>query len=115
MPAIGQFHSSEEYYSTYFHELTHWTGHQSRLNRDLKGFQCDKEAYSKEELIAEMGAAFLCGKFGIEETLDNSAAYLKAWIKVIKGDKRLLITASSKAQKAVDYLEELTEEKAKAA
>jgi len=106
MPAIGQFDSSEEYYSTYFHELIHWTGHGSRLSRELKSFRCSKTSYSKEELVAEMGAAFMCDRFGIEGTLDNSAAYLQSWLNVIKADKRLLMAASSKAYQAAEYLEQ---------
>jgi antirestriction protein ArdC len=107
MPSIGLFLSSEEYYSTFFHELTHATGHKSRLGRD--GFESvqsfGSESYSKEELVAEMGAAMLCGVTGIENrTLENSAAYLKTWIERLKSDSRLIVTAASAAQKAADYI-----------
>jgi antirestriction protein ArdC len=107
MPSIGLFRSSEEYYSTFFHELTHSTGHKSRLGRD--GFESvqsfGSESYSKEELVAEVGAAMLCGVTGIENrTLGNSAAYLKTWIERLKSDSRLIVTAASAAQKAADYI-----------
>ena len=107
MPSIGLFRSSEEYYSTFFHELTHSTGHKSRLHRD--GFESlqsfGSESYSKEELVAEMGAAMLCGVAGIENrTLDNSAAYLKTWIERLKSDSRLIVIAASAAQKAADFI-----------
>jgi antirestriction protein ArdC len=107
MPARGLFSSTEEYYSTLFHELTHSTGHASRIGREgieiLNTF--GSESYSREELIAEMGAAMLCGVTGIAPaTLQNSAAYLKTWIERLKSDSRLLISAASAAQKAADYI-----------
>lgn len=107
VPELKRFENPEEFYSTLFHELAHSTGHQSRLNRDgVTGFNFfgDKD-YSKEELIAEMTAAFLCGHCGIESaTLENSAAYLQGWIKTLKGDKKLAITAAAHAQKAANYV-----------
>lgn len=107
MPARALFNSSEEYYSTLFHELTHSTGHASRIGREgieqLNTF--GSESYSKEELVAEMGAAMLCGVTGIApSTLQNSAAYLKTWIARLKSDSRLLVSAASAAQKAADYI-----------
>jgi antirestriction protein ArdC len=107
MPARGLFSSAEEYYSTLFHELTHSTGHSSRIGREgieiLNTF--GSESYSKEELVAEMGAAMLCGVTGIAPaTLQNSAAYLKTWIERLKADSRLLVSAASAAQKAADYI-----------
>ena len=107
MPSRTAFDSQEEYYSTLFHELTHATGHAKRLARE--GFdtpqQFGSESYSKEELIAEMGSAMLCGLAGIEQkTLANSAAYLKSWIARLKADSKLVITAASAAQKAADYI-----------
>ena len=107
MPARGLFHSSEEYYSTLFHELTHSTGHASRVGREgiekLNTF--GSESYSREELIAEMGAAMLCGVTGIAPaTLDNSAAYLQSWISRLKSDSKLIVQAASAAQKAADYI-----------
>jgi antirestriction protein ArdC len=107
MPARGLFHSSEEYYSTLFHELTHSTGHPSRIGREgiekLNTF--GSESYSREELIAEMGAAMLCGVTGIApSTLENSAAYLQSWITRLKSDSKLIVQAASAAQKAADYI-----------
>src|ERR1700719_1426599 len=108
MPSRQAFGSAEEYYSTFFHELTHSTGHPSRIGREgiekLNTF--GSESYSKEELIAEMGAAMLAGVTGIErKTLANSAAYLKSWIDVLKSDSRMVVFAASQAQKAADYIQ----------
>ncbi len=108
MPSRNSFNSAEEFYSTLFHELTHSTGHSNRIGRDgiekLNTF--GSESYSKEELIAEMGAAMLCGVAGIErKTLSNSAAYLKSWIDVLKRDSRMVVSAASQAQKAADYIQ----------
>ena len=107
MPSKKLFHSSEEYYSTLFHELTHSTGHSSRVGREgieqLNTF--GSESYSREELIAEMGAAMLCGVTGISPaTIPNSASYLQHWITRLRGDSKLLISAASAAQKAADYI-----------
>jgi antirestriction protein ArdC len=107
MPSIGLFRSSEEYYSTLFHELTHSTGHKSRVGRE--GFEpihsFGSESYSKEELVAEVGAAMLCGVTGIENrTIENSAAYLRTWIERLKSDSRMIVTAASAAQMAADYI-----------
>jgi antirestriction protein ArdC len=107
MPSRTAFHSQAEYYSTLFHELTHATGHAKRLARDAFDTpkQFASESYSKEELIAEMGSAMLCGVAGIEQkTLANSAAYLKSWIARLKADSKLVIAAASAAQKAADYI-----------
>ena len=108
MPSRNAFNSAEEFYSTHFHELTHSTGHPKRVGRDgiekLNTF--GSESYSKEELIAEMGAAMLCGIAGIErKTLSNSAAYLRTWIDVLKSDSRMVVSAASQAQKAADYIQ----------
>jgi antirestriction protein ArdC len=108
MPSRNAFNSAEEYYSTLFHELTHSTGHTSRVGRDgierLNTF--GSESYSKEELIAEMGAAMLAGVAGIErKTISNSAAYLQSWINVLKSDARMVVSAASQAQKAADYIQ----------
>jgi len=107
MPAKNLFSSSEEYYSTLFHELTHSTGHRRRLNRDTLTDLCPfgSTNYSKEELVAEMGAAFLCGVTGIEnKTVDNSAAYLASWLRKLRGNSKLLVMAGAQAQKAADYI-----------
>jgi antirestriction protein ArdC len=107
MPSRTAFDSQVEYYSTLFHELTHSTGHAKRLARE--GFDTPQkfgsESYSREELIAEMGSAMLCGIAGIEQaTIINSAAYLQSWIKRLKADSRLVVSAASAAQKAADYI-----------
>ena len=107
MPARTVFDSAEGYYSTLFHELTHSTGHSSRVGRDgiLNHNPFGSDDYSKEELVAEMGAAMLCGVAGIEsQTLDNSAAYLQTWINRLQSDSRLIVSAASQAQKAADYI-----------
>ena len=107
MPQPERFENSTGYYSTLFHELTHATGHASRLNRagitDVAAF--GSRTYSKEELVAEMGAAFLCGHTGIEnQAIDNSAAYISGWLKKLRSDKRLVIHAAAAAQKASDFI-----------
>lgn len=110
VPHISQYKLVEEYYSTTFHELTHSTGHSSRLKRfgekndGIAAFGND--VYSKEELIAEIGSSMLMSIAGIErsETFQNSAAYLQSWLNVLKGDKRLIVTAANAAQKAVDLI-----------
>src|SRR4030095_16427188 len=111
MPSAEQFRTGEDYYSVLFHELTHSTGHESRLNRkgvsgsDGEWSAFGSQSYSKEELVAEMGAAFLCGQAGIaERTLDNSAAYVAAWLQRLKDDRRLVVHAAAQAQKAADYV-----------
>ena len=104
VPPRNTAKSAEEWYSTLFHELGHSTGHERRLNREMGGrFGTNK--YGKEELIAEMTAAFLCAACGIEKvTLDNSAAYIDSWKKAIKGDRKMVIQAAAAAQKAADYI-----------
>jgi len=109
MPRAEAFNSSEEYYSTLFHELTHSTGHHSRLDRFKKDDQpiaaFGSREYSKEELIAEMGAAFLSGHCGIEDRIiDNSAAYIQGWLGRLRNDPKLVVMAAAKAQKASDYI-----------
>jgi antirestriction protein ArdC len=107
MPARESFDGAEEYYNTLFHELTHSTGHSSRLDREgvnAMHFFGDS-VYSREELIAEMGAAFLSGHCGIEnKTLNNSASYLQSWIKALRSDSKLVIVAAGAAQKAADLI-----------
>jgi len=107
MPSRLAFESAEKYYSTLFHELTHSTGHPSRVGREgiMEHNPFGSEDYSKEELVAEMGAAMLCGVAGIEsQTLDNSASYLQSWISRLRSDSRLIVSAASQAQKAADYV-----------
>jgi antirestriction protein ArdC len=107
MPPRERFESEESFFGTLFHELTHSTGHESRLKRTTlaptNGFGSDP--YCKEELIAEMGSAFLCGHAEIiERTLDASAAYIKHWLERIKEDKTLIVQAAAQAQKAADFI-----------
>lgn len=107
MPAMGSFESAESFYSTLFHELTHSTGHASRLARPhiMEVAYFGSEDYSREELVAEMGASMLCGVAGIESrTVSNSAAYIQSWLRVLKGDSRLVVVAAAQAQKAADYI-----------
>lgn len=107
LPVRERFERAEGYYATLFHELVHATGHESRLNRvtltEKAGF--GSNPYCKEELIAEMGAAFLCGQAEIaERTIDNSAAYLKGWLEQLRSDKTLIVQAAAQAQKAADFI-----------
>ena len=107
MPSRAAFQSQPEYYSTLFHELVHSTGHSKRLGREgIEKIQpFGSEDYSKEELVAEMGGAMLCGVAGIEQaTVCNSAAYLRGWINRLKADSRLVIAAARSAQEAADYI-----------
>lgn len=105
MPAKSLFVGDQEYYSTLFHELTHSTGHEKRLGRHKTcPHHISRVEYSKEELVAEMGAAFLCGYVGIETTMDNSASYIAGWLKALQNDKQLVISASAKAQKSTDHI-----------
>ena len=107
MPPRPSFTNEAGYYATLFHELTHSTGHSSRLGRRTLEEKTvfGSEEYSKEELIAELGASFLCGHTGISnDTLENSAAYIEHWRKQLAADKKLVIFAAYQAQKAVDFI-----------
>jgi antirestriction protein ArdC len=111
MPRLETFRSGQDYYSVLFHELTHATGHESRLNRkgvagsDGEWSAFGSTPYAREELVAEMGAAFLAGHAGIvERTIDNSAAYVQSWLQRLKDDNRLVVQAAAQAQKAADFI-----------
>ncbi|PKN69067.1 MAG: hypothetical protein CVU54_12210 [Deltaproteobacteria bacterium HGW-Deltaproteobacteria-12] len=106
MPRFDSFDTAEEFYSTLYHEAIHSTGSEKRLNRfNNKISSFGNEEYSKEELVAEMGAAFLCGFTGIENiTINNSVAYIQGWLKALKDDNKLVIMAAAQAQKAADYI-----------
>ena len=107
MPAMQSFTSAESFYSTLFHEMTHATGHASRLARPhiMEVAYFGSDDYSREELVAEMGASMLCAVAGIESrTVSNSAAYIQSWLRVLKGDSRLVVVAAAQAQKAADYI-----------
>jgi antirestriction protein ArdC len=102
MPAFEAFKGADHFYGTAFHELVHWSGHQGRLDRDLKN-RFGSRNYAAEELIAELGAAFLCAEFGFDGDLRH-AGYIATWIDLLKADKRAFFTACSQASKAADYL-----------
>lgn len=106
LPLQAQFKDTSEYYSTLFHELTHSTGHATRLNRLAKTAAFGSDEYSKEELVAEIGAAALINHAGLEtsSSLNNSAAYIKSWLKALQEDKHLIVSASGKAEKAVNLI-----------
>jgi antirestriction protein ArdC len=102
MPAFAAFKGADHFYNVAFHELTHWSGHKSRLDRDLKN-RFGSRSYAGEELIAELGAAFLCAEFGFDGDLRH-AGYVGHWLELLKADKRAFFTACSQASKASDYL-----------
>ena len=105
LPDKTQFKSTQEYYSTCFHEMVHSTKHETRLNRN-----CNKISnfgsidYSYEELVAEIGNSFLCNEARIENTFKNSIAYIQNWLQVLKNDNRMIISCASKAEKATNYI-----------
>lgn len=104
MPHLQSFTDAESYTATKAHELIHWTGHKDRMNREF-GKRFGDDAYAFEELVAELGAAFLCCELGIyPEPREDHAAYLASWLKVLKGDKKAIFTAAGLAQKALDHL-----------
>lgn len=107
VPMLNQYERVEEYYSTAFHELVHSTGHSKRLDRGLMKHACfGSEDYSKEELVAEIGAAMLVKKAGVEtdKSFRNSAAYIQNWLSALRNDNKLIISAAGKAEKAVNYI-----------
>ena len=105
---MQQYPVREEYYSTLFHELTHSTGHAKRLNREgIAGVHFfGDEGYSKEELIAEMGSAFVLQLLGIdcEKAFKNSVAYIQSWLRALKNDKRMIVSAAAKAEQAAKMI-----------
>lgn len=105
LPKPQFFHTTEDYYATAFHELVHSTGHATRLNRDMKN-AFGSEDYSKEELIAEIGSAFLCAEAHIDSftVSKNTVAYIQSWIQVLQSDPNMIIKAAGQAQKAVDFI-----------
>lgn len=106
MPERTAFDTPANYYATLFHEFAHSTGHESRLNRaGITEFdRFGSERYAKEELIAEMASAFLCAEAGIVNTVETSAAYIQGWLKALKNDRKLVVTAAGAAQKAADHI-----------
>ena len=103
MPLFEQFRDAQSYYSTLGHETVHWTGAKHRLNRDLSG-RFGTDAYAFEELIAELGSAFIAAHLRLAaEPRADHAAYISSWLRVLRRDPRALLTAAAKAQEAVDY------------
>ena len=108
MPAFEAFKEPLFYYSVLSHESTHWTGAQHRLNRDLSG-RFGSECYAMEELVAELGAAFLCSELGLpSDPRVDHAPYIASWLKALRNDKRAIFTAAAKAQEAVDWMNKRT-------
>jgi antirestriction protein ArdC len=108
VPELAQYEVCEEYYSTLFHELTHSTGHAKRLNREgIAGVHFfGDEGYSKEELVAEMGAAFICNMLGMDckKAFKNSVAYIQSWLGALRNDKKMIVMAATKAEQAANYI-----------
>ncbi|SFI51679.1 ArdC family protein [Caulobacter sp. UNC279MFTsu5.1] len=108
IPEFGAFASAHDYYATRGHETVHWTRHPSRLDRDLGRKTFGDEGYAREELVAELGAAFLCAELGVDlRPREDHAAYIGHWLTVLSQDKRAIFSAAAHAQKALDYLKGL--------
>ncbi|MCB9942453.1 MAG: DUF1738 domain-containing protein [Geminicoccaceae bacterium] len=105
MPPFETFRDAESYYATLAHECVHWTKHEKRLDRDLGRTRWGDEGYAREELVAELGSAFLAADLGLDlEPRDDHAAYIASWLKVLKDDKRAIFQATAHAQRAADFL-----------
>jgi antirestriction protein ArdC len=105
LPPFESFTDPESYYATLLHELTHWTRHPSRLNREFGRKRWGDAGFAAEELVAELGAAFLCADLGITpEPRADHASYIASWLEVLKNDKRAIFTAAAHAQRAADLL-----------
>ncbi len=105
MPPFEAFRDAESYYATLAHELTHWTKHPQRLDRDFGRQSWGDEGYSREELVAELGSAFLCADLELhQEPREENAAYIATWLEVLKHDNHAIFTAAADAQRAADYL-----------
>jgi antirestriction protein ArdC len=105
MPPFETFRDAESYAATLAHELTHWTKHDKRLARDMGRITWGDEGYAREELVAELGAAFVLADLGIApEIRQDHATYIQSWLTILKNDKRFVFSAASHAQRAVDYL-----------
>jgi antirestriction protein ArdC len=112
MPPFSQFKNAKSFYSVMAHETTHWSGAKPRLARDLTG-RFGSESYAMEELIAELGAAFLGGMLNLpSEPRRDHAPYITSWLKVLKNDSRAIFTAATKAQDAADYLASFSQSEA---
>jgi antirestriction protein ArdC len=105
MPPFEAFRDAESYYSTLAHELTHWTKHPQRLDRDFGRKSWGDEGYGREELVAEIGSAFLCADLELHQDVrEDNAAYIATWLEVLKNDNRAIFAAAAHAQRAADYL-----------
>src|SRR6202035_92013 len=108
MPPIESFTDAESFYSTLSHETCHWTRHERRLDRDFGRKSWGDEGYAREELVAELGSAFLCADLELTpEVREDHASYIASWLQVLKNDSRAIFSAASDAQRAVDYLHKL--------
>jgi antirestriction protein ArdC len=108
LPPIESFRDAESFYATLAHESTHWTKHSSRIQRDFGRKTWGDEGYAREELVAELGAAFLCADLELAPELrDDHASYIATWLQVLKNDNRAIFQAAAHAQRAVDYLHSL--------
>jgi antirestriction protein ArdC len=115
MPPFETFRDAESYYATLAHEVTHWTRHPKRLDRDFGRKRWGDEGYAMEELVAELGSAFLSADLDLApQVRDDHAAYIDGWLKVLKQDRRAIFTAASHAQRAADYLHKLQQAGAQA-
>ncbi|QYZ64683.1 MAG: DUF1738 domain-containing protein [Gammaproteobacteria bacterium (ex Lamellibrachia satsuma)] len=116
LPPFESFRDAESYYATLAHETTHWTRHPSRLDRDFGRKRWGDEGYAREELVAELGSAFLAAELGLTpEVRDDHSAYIESWLKVLQKDKRAIFQAAAHAQRAVDYLHSLQKSKGEVA
>ena len=105
MPSFEAFRDAESYYASLAHECTHWTRHKSRLDRDMGRKKWGDAGYAMEELVAELGSAFLCADLDLTpQVREDHAAYISDWLEVLKNDKRAIFSAAAHAQKAADYL-----------
>src|SRR5450755_3903605 len=105
MPPFETFRDAESHAAVTAHEIVHWTKHDNRLARDMGRIRHGDEGYAREELVAELGSAFLCADLDITpEVREDHASYIASWIKVLKDDKRAIFTAASHAQRAADFL-----------
>lgn len=116
MPPFESFRDADSYYATLAHELCHWTGAKKRLDRDFGGHRFGSNAYAQEELVAELGAAFLCADLELAlDVREDHAAYIANWLQVLKNDSRAIFTAAAHAQRAADFLHEMQSMQGKAA
>ena len=116
MPPIESFRDAESFYATLAHETTHWTKHPTRLGRDLGRKSWGDAGYAHEELVAELGSAFLCADLELTpEVYDDHASYIAFWLEVLKNDNRAIFSAAAHAQRAVDFLHGLQKPRAEAA